>query len=76
MPKMNDQVSAICETVADLQALLHDHVDCGKHTAAEVAAKMHAILDNREVLQARHDVGYFPEPPPTPEEIEIALWTR
>jgi hypothetical protein len=28
---------AICESVAEVQAL--DHVECGKHTAAEVVAK-------------------------------------
>jgi hypothetical protein len=28
--------------VAEVQALLHDHIECGKHSAADVVAKARA----------------------------------
>jgi len=58
---------AICERVAEVQALLHDHVAGGKRLAADVVAKAQAVLIEPELLQAMFDVGYFPPntPPPT-----------
>ncbi len=53
-----------CERVAEVQALLHDHVECDKHSAADVVAKAQAVLSEPELLQAMFDVGYFP--PNTP----------
>ena len=74
MIQMNDSVMAICDRAAEIQSLLHDHVECGKHSAAEVVAKVLAIVEDPQLLQAMHNVGYFPEPL-TPEEIKIPLWT-
>jgi hypothetical protein len=54
----------ICERMAEVQALLHDHVECGKHSAADVVAKAQAVLSESELLRAMFDVGYFP--PNTP----------
>jgi hypothetical protein len=54
----------ICERVAEVQALLHDHIECGKHSAADVVAKAQAVLTEPELLRAMFDVGYFP--PNTP----------
>jgi hypothetical protein len=54
----------ICERVAEVQALLHDHVACGKHSAADVVAKAQAVLSESELSRAVFDVGYFP--PNTP----------
>ena len=34
----------ICERVAEVQALLHDHAECGKHSAADLVAKAQAVL--------------------------------
>jgi hypothetical protein len=62
----NDEVFAICERVAVVQALLHDHIDGGKHTAADVVAKAQAVLSEPELLHAMFDVGYFP--PNTPPD--------
>jgi hypothetical protein len=42
----NDSVLAICERVAEVQALLHDHVEAGKHPAADVIAKAQACCPN------------------------------
>jgi hypothetical protein len=54
----------ICERVAEVQALLHDHVECGKHSAADVVAKAQAVLSEPDLLRAMFDVDYFP--PNTP----------
>jgi hypothetical protein len=40
----NEKVLAICERVAEVQALLHDYLECGKHSAADVIAKAQAVL--------------------------------
>jgi hypothetical protein len=61
---MRDSVFAICERVAEVQALLHDHIECGKHTTADVIAKAQAVLSESELLRAMFEVGYFP--PNTP----------
>ena len=55
---------AVCERVAEVQALLDDHIAGGKHSAADVVAKAQAVLSEAELLRAMFDVGYFP--PNTP----------
>jgi hypothetical protein len=62
----NANVLAICERVTEVQALLHDYLECGKHSAADVIAKAQAVLSESEVLRAVFDVGYFP--PNTPPD--------
>jgi hypothetical protein len=49
-----------------VQALLHDHVECGKRTAADVVAKVQAILMESGLLMAMWEVGYFPANTPPP----------
>jgi hypothetical protein len=61
-----EQVFAICERVAEVQALLDDHIAGGKHSAAGVVAKAQAILSEPALLRAMFDVGYFP--PNTPPD--------
>jgi hypothetical protein len=56
----SNPVWEICERMAEVQALLHDHAECGKHTAADVVAKAQAVLSEPELLRAMSDVGYFP----------------
>ena len=41
---VDNPVREICERVAEVQAVLHDHVECGKHSAADVVAKAQAVL--------------------------------
>jgi hypothetical protein len=50
---------AICERVAEVQALLDDHLANGKHSAAEVVAKAQAVLSESALVRAMFDVGYF-----------------
>jgi hypothetical protein len=59
-------VLAICERVAQVQATLHDYLECGTHTAGDVIAKAQAVLSESELLRAMFDVGYFP--PNTPPD--------
>jgi hypothetical protein len=54
----------ICERMAEVQALLQDHIECGKHSDADVNAKAQAVLTDPELLRAMLVVGYFP--PNTP----------
>jgi hypothetical protein len=59
-------VLAVCERLAEVQALLLDHIECGKHSAADVVAKAQAMLSEGELLRDMVDVGYFP--PNTPPD--------
>jgi hypothetical protein len=61
---IENPVWAICERVAEVQALLDDHVAVGKHSAADVVGKAQGVLSESELLRAMFDVGYFP--PNTP----------
>ena len=50
---------------AEAQALLHDHTECGKHTAADIVVKAQSVLSEPELLRGIFDVGYFlPNTPP------------
>jgi uncharacterized protein (UPF0276 family) len=63
----NEAVMAICERIAEVQALLHDCLVAGKAmTAAHVVAEAQAVLSESELLRAMFDVGYFP--PNTPPD--------
>jgi putative heme degradation protein len=62
---MPEAALAICERVAEVQALLDDHIAGGKHSAADVVAKSQAVLSEPELLRAMFDAGYFqPNTPP------------
>ena len=41
---VSNPVWEICERMAEVQALLHDHLTGGKHTAADVVARAQAVL--------------------------------
>ena len=64
----DNPVWAICERVAEVQALLDDHIAGGKHSAADVVAKAQAVLSEPELLRAMFNVGYFPPNTPPPVE--------
>jgi hypothetical protein len=64
----DNPVWAICERVAEVPALLDDHIAGGKHSAGHVVAKAQAVLSEPEMLRAIFDVGYFPPNTPPPEE--------
>jgi len=60
----------ICERVAEAQALIHVHVEFGKHTAKEVARRLRLLLEDRTLLEAMYDVGYFPQNTPLPRNLQ------
>jgi len=61
---------AICERVAEAQAMLHDHLEGGRFTADEIVRKLGALMKEEGLLRAMWEVGYFP--PDTPPPITIA----
>jgi hypothetical protein len=72
MEMKSEDVFAICERVAELQALLHDYAECRKHSAADVVSKAQKILSEPELLQAMFDVGYFPPSTPTNRDVLVS----
>jgi hypothetical protein len=58
----------ICECVAEVRALLDNHLAGGKHSAADVVAKAQAVLSEPKLLQAMFDVGYFPPNAQAPDD--------
>ncbi len=50
-----------------MQAPLHDRLECGDHSDADVVAKAQTVLSESELLLATFDVGYFPPNTPPPE---------
>ncbi len=65
----------ICERVAEDQALLDDHIAGAKHSAADVVAKVQAMLSEADLLLAMFDVGYFPPNTP-PDNIKVGVSLR
>ena len=68
----DNPVWEVCERVAEVQALLDDHLAGGNHSAADVVAKAQAMLSEAELLQAMFDVGYFPPSTP-PDNMGVSL---
>ena len=55
-----NEVFAICDSVAETQAILHDHLECGKYSPAGALAKLQCVLSEDGLPRAFYDVGYFP----------------
>jgi hypothetical protein len=49
---VHNPIWEICERVAEVQALLDEHLAGGKHTAADVVAKAQAVLSEAVLLRA------------------------
>jgi hypothetical protein len=60
---------AICERVAEAQALLHDHAEGDQFTVDELVRKLAAIMAEEGLLRATWEVGYFPPDTPPPATI-------
>jgi hypothetical protein len=52
--------------VAEVQALLDDHIAGGRNSAADVVSKAQAVLSEPESLRAMFDVDYFSQNTPPP----------
>lgn len=63
-----ERVFAICEQVAELQAILHDTVKDTRLSREETSARIEAIMSDDAVLRAMFDVGYLPQDTPRDDE--------
>lgn len=61
---------AICERVAEAQAMLNVHIEGDRFTADELVRKLAALMTEDGLLRAMWEVGYFP--PDTPPPVMIA----
>lgn len=60
---MNDAVWAICERVAEVKALLEEHLENGKYRRNEVPWLINEILSDEALREAMLSVGYnLPKP--------------
>ena len=60
---MNDAVWAICEHVAEVKALLEEHLENGKYQRNEVPRLINEILSDEALREAMAKVGYnLPKP--------------
>jgi hypothetical protein len=59
MTDMQASAWAICERVAEAQALINDQRG-GRYTAAELVRKLATIMAEEVLLRAMWEVGYFP----------------
>jgi tRNA isopentenyl-2-thiomethyl-A-37 hydroxylase MiaE len=50
----------VADALAEVQAMLHDHYECGKYEPAEVLGLINGVMSERSLIQAMYDVGYFP----------------
>ena len=50
----------ICDRVAEAQAILHDHLECGKYTPQEALQKLQAVMSEDGLIYAMWKVGFFP----------------
>jgi hypothetical protein len=57
-------VFEVCERVSEAQAILHDHINGGKLTAAEAIEKLQALLSEQGLFEAMRYIGYLPKRAP------------
>lgn len=57
-------VWTICEVMAEIQAVINDHIEHKRYTSAEVATKIEALATEPPLLRAMWAVGYFPKNTP------------
>jgi hypothetical protein len=67
---MQNAAFEICERVAEAQSLIHDHVECGRHSAEQLVLRLRVLFEERALLQAMYDVGYFPQNTPLPGNMQ------
>jgi len=65
-------IFAICDSIAEAEAILHDHFEYGKYSPAGALAKLQCVLSDDGLLRALYDVGYFP-PATLPVSAQLAL---
>jgi hypothetical protein len=66
----------IAEAVSEAQAILHNHLECGRHTPQVALARLQAVLPEAPLLRAMYDIGYFPASTPPHVPITVGHFTR
>jgi hypothetical protein len=61
---MTKDLGVICECVNEAQAILHDHLECGKYSPTDALTRLQSVLSNEELLRALYTAGYFPATAP------------
>jgi hypothetical protein len=56
---MKDAVWVICERIAEVQAILEDHLEVGKYRKNEVPFLINEILSEDGLREAMNEVGYL-----------------
>jgi hypothetical protein len=56
---MKDAVWAICERIAEVQALVDEHLEVGKYQTSEVPWLIREILSEEGLREAMLAVGYL-----------------
>ncbi len=69
--RFDDAAHVIADAVAEAQAALYDHYQCGQRTSAEVLAKINVIMYDPKLIQAMHNHGYIPAN--SPPEVNFTL---
>ena len=64
---MIEHAYSVCDVIAEAQAILHDHRECGRHTSEEVINKLDALFKTAGLDRAMWELEYLPPttPPPT-----------
>jgi len=57
----SDAVWAICERIAEVKAILEDHLETGKYRAKDLPWLINEILSEEGLRDAMHAVGYLEE---------------
>jgi hypothetical protein len=60
----NHDLFLICDCVAEAQAILHDHLEGGKHSQAESLERLRSVLTEEALLRSLYEVGYLPATTP------------
>jgi hypothetical protein len=63
-PRPDTPIFVIAEAVSEAQAILHDHLECGRHSPEETLTRLSLVLSEKTLLKAMYDVGYFPASTP------------
>lgn len=70
MTEIKSAAWAICDRLAEAQALLHDHLESGRFTSDEIVKKLAALMSEEGLLRAMWQLEYFS--PDTPPPVTIA----
>jgi len=68
---MQQTIFEICERLAEAQALLHDHLECGRPPVADVVTRLQVLTAEVQVLHAMQELAFFHAKRADTEEYEL-----